>query len=253
MSFFWTFIEKTRRIGEQMLGLLYPASCPFCGELMDFGEAFQNGLPVHKACLAKLKKIEEPYCMKCGRPVDTMEAAYCPDCQKREPVYEEGRSVYLYDSVMATSIASYKYRRKREYAAVYAASMVASCGTWIREKGIDVIVPVPLASDRKRKRGYNQAALLAKGISRQMGIPVAERALVRRRKTTPQKELSKQERRKNLEQAFEGESSYIKRGEIVLLVDDIYTTGATAQACSRALLSAGAGKVYVLTLSMSVR
>ena len=139
-------------------------------------------------------------------------------------------------------MAAVKYRNKREYLDFYSCAAAVRFGERIRTAGIQRIVPVPIHSSRLRKRGFNQAGELADRLSKELQIPAA-RLLLRVKKTDPQKGLGAGGRLKNLEQAFLAlpEAGSFER---VLLVDDIYTTGSTAEACTRALLKAGVKKVY---------
>lgn len=191
--------------------------------------------------------MQEPLCKKCGKPIAGEEAEYCADCGKREHAYLRGRAVFEYNRLMKASIARFKYHNRLEYADFYAEEMLKNLGRELRSWQPDALIPIPLHKSRMRKRGFNQAALVARILGRRLGIPVEEKALIRQKKTSPQKELSDRERRANLKQAFQP-------GEIrpewrtVVLVDDIYTTGSTMDAAARILRSAGVEKVYFLSI-----
>ena len=137
----------------------------------------------------------------------------------------------------------FKYGNRREYAAFYGEMLVRLRGHIILSWKPDVIIPVPLHPARYRKRGYNQAELIARQIGKSLGIHVDEKTLVRSVNTAPQKELNDKERTKNTKNAFQVTHNIVKYKR-VLLVDDIYTTGATLDACSDALTNAGAAQVY---------
>jgi ComF family protein len=117
---------------------------------------------------------------------------------------------------------------------------------------VDAVVPVPLHWIRRRGRGYDQALLLAKDFSRRVGVPVEEGVLRRRRATKPQTELGRDERRENVRDAFEARRPEAVKGRTILLVDDVCTTGATIEACARALKAAGAKRVGALTAARQV-
>ena len=123
-------------------------------------------------------------------------------------------------------------------------------GDMIRRMDVDAIVPVPIHRSRRRKRGFNQAEILAEILGKKLGIPVEPELLKRNRKTVPQKELSPSERLKNLTGAFLAESLPDDKKRI-LLVDDIYTTGSTLEACARVLKNAGAEVVYFVVIFMT--
>jgi ComF family protein len=148
---------------------------------------------------------------------------------------------------MRQSIARFKYGGRREYAAFYAEEILKRCAREMLLWQAEVLIPIPLHSSRRRKRGYNQAALLAREISKRCGIPVEEHLLYRVKKTKAQKELNDQERQTNLKHAFS-----VRKGEIpyqtVILVDDIYTTGSTIDAAAAVLKENGIQTVYFLCI-----
>ncbi len=154
-----------------------------------------------------------------------------------------------YNEISARSMAQIKYQNRREYLDYYSEEMVRRLGHRISRMKAQFLVPVPVHPARKRQRGYNQAEELAVRLGKLTGIPVCTQALVRIKKTAPQKELTAGERLKNLEKAFAVRKEFLPPGtDGVILVDDIYTTGSTAEACSRVLKSAGAGRVYILSV-----
>ena len=149
-------------------------------------------------------------------------------------------------------MAAVKYKNRREYLDFYSQALVHRYGRWLSFIGADALVPVPVHSTRLRTRGFNQAEELAVRISRLSGIPVCSDFLIRTRKTVAQKNLNAAERLKNLQSAF-GISPYYQKSpeavpKTIVLIDDIYTTGSTAEACSRILMAAGAERVHVLTI-----
>ncbi len=172
---------------------------------------------------------------------------YCYDCTRHLRTFEAGMALLNYNDAAAGSMAQIKYHNKREYLDFYGEAIVRRYGKRIFRIHPDALIPVPVHPSKMRTRGYNQAELLADRIGRQLGLPVNSDILLRSRKTEPQKDLSPQERFKNLEKAFTAvhvpESMHK-----VLLVDDIYTTGSTAEACTRALKQQGIERVYFLTI-----
>lgn len=232
------FLEYSRRTAAD---LLFPRRCPVCG-----GVAMPKGRLICPACLKQLSFVSSPACMKCGKEIGSRDQEYCADCIRRKKSFTRGFALLNYDSRAAVSMAAVKYHNKREYLDFYARAAALRFEKQFRQAGIQVIVPVPVHASRLKTRGFNQAAVLAEKLSAELGIPWEE-LLIRVKKTDPQKSLGSAERLKNLRGAFEAEQEAGK-WERVLLVDDIYTTGSTAEICSRALLKTGVKQVFVFAV-----
>lgn len=206
-----------------------------------------SGEKICPECLNKLHFVKEPVCLKCGKEIESERQEYCADCMHWNKAFEAGMALVNYEETARRSMAGIKYKNKREYLDFYADEMVRHYTDKIRHICPDMLVPVPIHPRRRWERGFNQAEVLAHKLAKEWKIPVCVDLLIRRKQTEPQKNLSPAERRKNLKGAFES----VKRAdgaECAVLVDDIYTTGATAQACTLALKEAGIKKVYVLTI-----
>ena len=143
-------------------------------------------------------------------------------------------------------MAGLKYGSRKEYAFPLALMAADALGQWLKETNADILVPVPVHRERLMTRGYNQAELIAEGISLLTGIPVEKKLLVRERRTRVQKELTAAERAANLQNAFRTQGQL--SGRTAVIVDDIYTTGATMEACTEALLKAGTARVFGLCI-----
>ncbi len=232
------FLEYSCRTAAD---LLFPRRCPVCG-----GVAMPKGRLICPACLKQLSFVSSPACMKCGKEIGSRDQEYCTDCIRRKKSFERGFALLNYDSRAAASMAAVKYHNKREYLDFYARAAALRFGKQFRQVGIQVIVPVPVHASRLKTRGFNQAAVLAERLSAELEIPWEE-LLIRVKKTDPQKSLGSAERLKNLRGAFEAEQEAGK-WERILLVDDIYTTGSTAEICSRALLKTGVKQVFVFAV-----
>ena len=198
-------------------------------------------------CAPRIRYVEEPACKKCGKPLEKEETEYCADCGRRKHAYSRGKAVFPYDRLMRASVARFKYRGRREYADFYAEELVRRCGEAVRAWEPDALVPIPLHKSRMRKRGFNQAELVALKAGKMLGIPVESKLLIRARKTSPQKELNDAQRRANLKNAFQVRQNDVRLKKVVL-IDDIYTTGSTIDAAALALLEHGVEKVYFLTI-----
>lgn len=224
-----------------ILDILYPARCPICHEIL------RGKGRVCAPCAKKIRYIKEPRCKKCGKELEKMEAEYCRDCLRFPHSYDRGIAVFAYDEVMRRSISMFKYHNRREYAKFYAEEMMRAGNGYLKRWNPEVILPVPIHRQKKRKRGFNQAELVAKELGRLTSIPVDTGFLVRTEKTTPQKELTKKQRKENLKKAF-AISQNTKKYERVLLVDDIYTTGATMDAISELLRDNHTKNIFFLSI-----
>jgi ComF family protein len=190
--------------------------------------------------------------MKCSKPIGIEEKEYCGDCERKNYHYDKGYAVWVYNDVMKKSLAEFKYHNRKEYAGFYIDEIVRLYGDRIRKYSPDVIVPVPIHRSKYFERGYNQADILAKGIGRKLDYPVLSKLLIRNKKTLPQKKLSDKERLRNLSEAFcyndKASEGYRKDINKVLLVDDIYTTGSTVEACTNVLKANGVSEVcFIVT------
>lgn len=225
---------------QRILNVIYPARCPVChGILRD-----QQSL-VCPECRDVFRPVGEHYCLKCGKPVKA-EEEYCRACREGRRYFDRGRSVFLYDGKMRRSLVRYKYYGCRRYGDYYGEEICRYAGDEIRGWDPDVIIPVPLHRRKLRMRGFNQAAYLAYRIGGRLQIPVSGEILLKVRNTRSQKKLAASARRNNLIRAFRAAKDLT--GLTVLVVDDVYTTGATMDAAAACLKRAGAEKVYFVAL-----
>lgn len=227
-----------------ILDLLYPRRCPFCGEIRPYGSYSACG-----NCLDRLKKVEPPHCLRCGKTVYDGGQEYCQDCREVPKNYERGYPVFVYQEPVKKALYDFKYHNQREYAAFFASCMYHCYREVWEGLGLSGIVPVPVHKKKLRQRGYNQAALLARELSRHINVPCYEYYLERVVDTNPQKELNEKERVKNLKKAFKIGRNRIKLKR-VLLVDDIYTSGATIASCAEVLKSAQTEKVWFASVAI---
>ncbi len=232
---------------QTILDIIYPVRCPICGEIVIPKEE-----KICYLCRRRLPYVIGARCMKCSKPLEFEEKEYCGDCERKNYHFDRGYAVWVYNNDLKHSISNYKYHSKKEYAKFYIEEMVRLYALSIQKLNPDVIVPVPIHKSKYRERGYNQADILAQGIGKELGFPVLSQLLIRNKKTLPQKKLNDKERLHNLEEAFlyneVAASRYTKKINRVLLIDDIYTTGSTIEACTNILKSNGITKVYFLVL-----
>lgn len=236
---YWKKVEK---LWKGCLNLVFPMRCPVCDRPAPYPEL------ICPACRKRLVLVGEPRCLKCGKHIGDEGEEYCKGCRCAVHRFEQGRGLFVYRSA-AMSIYRFKYAGRREYACFYAEQIVKNLGRTMYGWKPDALVPVPIHASRRRERGYNQAEVLAREIGKRTGIPVRSDLLRRVKKTLPQKLLDNAGRQNNLKRAFKISGNDVKL-ERVILVDDIYTTGSTVDACAEELKRAGVKKVYFITVAI---
>lgn len=230
--------------GYRLLDVIYPRRCAVCGKALNPHEEY-----VHKDCLGRLTYIQEPRCCLCGRQLpDGSRDEYCNDCRRRRIACREGRAVWLHDEYMKQSLFEFKYAGRKEYGRFYASEMADRYGSHIRGWRIDALVPVPVHRDRLKKRGYNQAEVLAGQLAGFLNLEVMADVISRTESTSAQKDLGPAMRSWNLAHAFRCSGRVPER---ILIIDDIYTTGSTVHRCAEALKTAGARDVFFMTVSIA--
>lgn len=231
-----------RKIRDAALDLIFPRRCPVCGQIV-----MPKGALICPGCEGKLAWVSGPLCRRCGKEVADDSIEYCRDCSRRRPSFARGMALINYNETASRSMAQIKYKNRREYLDFYGSAIAERLGPQIQRLSPDLLIPVPVHPSRRRARGFNQAEELARRLSERLGIPMSADLLFRIRKTSPQKSLTPAERLQNLEHAFSARP-LPKEARRILLVDDIYTTGATMEACARALKKNGAQEVYFVTI-----
>ncbi|RLB07958.1 MAG: ComF family protein [Deltaproteobacteria bacterium] len=206
-------------------------------------------------CQRDLKPITPPFCPRCGLPflcAEDDKVHLCSHCLKEKRYFELHRSFGLYEGALKEAIHRFKYLGEFPLLKVFADLMSTTFQALCLDHPVDLIVPVPLHVRRLRQRGFNQALLLAKELSKRTGIRYGQRVLRKVKDTPFQSTLKGTERRKNIKGAFHVNNTEEARGKSILLVDDVCTTGATVNECARTLLNGGAERVVALTLARVV-
>ena len=232
-------LPRLAKIKGMALDLLFPRWCVGCGREGDF---------ICPYCLKSLPRVIPPICPRCGLPQSN--ATLCASCLGWQADIDGIRAPFRFDGVMRQAIHQLKYRNLRAMAGLLAGLL----NDYLRDNPVpgEVLVPVPLHPKRLRERGYNQSQLLAGELGRLAGLPVADDYLLRERHTSPQaRTLTVGERRGNVADAFACRDRRLE-GKAVIIIDDVSTSGATLDACARALKAAGAGPVWGLVLAREI-
>lgn len=236
---------KQNSLLNKFLEALYPSQikCIVCGcELDDNYTA-----SVCPVCYAHLPKHSEKVCLKCGESLDSL-ANYCLNCKRSVNRYfSVARAPFLYDGQIIKLIHNLKYFGQK-YVGEYLSEFLVEEYT-LNKFNADLVVPIPLNSNRLKQRGYNQAETLCKSFGEKLGLKINNTNFIRTIDTPTQTALNKAERKKNLENAFKVIDKHIFKGKTILLIDDVYTTGATLEEASKTLLKSGVKSVVCLTLA----
>lgn len=222
--------------------LLFPSRCGFCNVLISGNEKYL----LCDKCLNNAKFIGENCCQKCGKVLVLGYADLCSDCRIIKHHFDKAFSVVEYRDEVKSALIRYKFFGQKKVLNTLASLALSKLG---EIDSVDLIIPVPLHKDKMRQRGFNQSEEIAGFIAKETGIQLNKTCLFRVKNTKSQSTLSRQERLKNLKNAFKGFNINQINGKKLLLIDDIYTTGSTVSECARELKKAGAKKVYVLTIA----
>jgi ComF family protein len=210
------------------------------------------------SCLSRgLLRFEPPFCPRCGHLFDTGDTHVCETCLKNPPQIRRVRAALAYQGLVPDIVPLFKYHARLSLARCFEPLMYEAFDAYFAKTGIHLILPIPLHPRKMRQRGFNQSYLLVRRLARMhhqaYGIPplwqMDTTSLKRVRYTNPQTGLDIAVRKKNLKNAFEVTDPERVRGTRILLVDDVYTTGATCAEAARILLAAGAARVDVLVLA----
>ena len=236
-----------------LINFVYPPRCAACERRLPLETARRVCLDCHAA----IERLHDPLCMVCGVPVDPILEAgrggWCRGCSASPPSFTRARAITRYraDDEEHAPVPSMIRRHKygRDQSLTHALAECLSEPIPLAENDYDLVVAVPLHRARLRWRGFNQAALIGISIARRMGRPLDTGSLVRTRATPSQTAKDRQERHRNVRDAFLVRRPARIANRRILLIDDVMTTGATVDECARALLAAGARRVDVLTLA----
>jgi len=222
-------------------GILFPQRlCVSCGAVSPDG-------PLCPDCRDKQQRLRPcPYCAAFIAATETADYC-CSECRQARPPFQLARAAMPYQGYLRERLLDFKYRDRPGLRRPLAALLKEAFARYYGSRAFDALTPVPLSPCRERERGYNQAELLSALLSRELLIPHHPEYLRRVRETRPLAALTRREREAELKGAFRADPR--TAGQRILLIDDIYTSGATAAAATRALQKAGAGEVWVLAVA----
>jgi ComF family protein len=236
-----------------LLDLIFPPRCAICRDSLWKSEKRTN--PEEYAfcpsCLDDFREVASPLCTLCGLPLASWieEDHYCETCLRRRPHYEWARAAYFYEGRVREAIHQFKFAGKSHLAGPLGKLLTSAIKNWLPNSHGYLIMPVPLHPRRLRERGFNQSLLLARQAASRLGAELDTLSLRRVRYTKPQTGLKEEERRRNVRKAFRCTEASLLKGENVILIDDVTTTGNTLNDCARALKRAGAERVYGIALA----
>ncbi len=255
-----------KRLSQAFLHAIFPPKCLICSAYYYNSWQASGGSDASysisdvtdpyfcESCRKGLTPIASPFCSRCGLPFVSREGDdhTCSECLLEKKYFRKARAFGVYDGSLMEAIHLLKYRKKSSLSRPLSALTRETFFQFWDVDGIDLLVSVPLHVKRLRERGFNQAHLLIARWAKQEGIPFDGLTLSRSRWTEPQTTLSRTERQKNIKGAFSLRHPEKIKGRKILIVDDVYTTGATVNECARVLIKAGAEFVDVLTLARGV-
>jgi competence protein ComFC len=229
------------------LGFFYPEVCALC---MEEAASAADGF-VGERCRKQVQLVRPPFCERCGLPYQggLTTSFECTNCRDVKLYFSYARSAVVAKTVVRDAIHLFKYSQALWFENFLAGLLIAEAAPVLRGQKNSILVPVPLYPVKKRERGFNQAETLAARLSAATKIPLNAELLQRVKATATQTVLRREERATNMREAFAMREGVKLNGERIILVDDVFTTGATTNDCARALRAAGAGDVCVWTVA----
>jgi competence protein ComFC len=229
--------------------IFFPSFCELCSSLLEF----PRERVICHSCWKSIRTSHHSYCLCCGRFFEALEEPHlCQVCLEKRPPFSHHRSCGKYKGKLKDIILLYKYRHFQVLGKDLAYFVNRALGKeediWWK---VDAVVPVPLHPKRKKERGFNQAQIIAKELARIKGIELGDQLLVKIKNVPPQTSLRVEERIENVSGAFAVVEKERIKGKVVLLVDDVYTTGSTIRECSSVLRNAGVKEVKALTVAQA--
>jgi ComF family protein len=232
-----------------LASVVFPAPCRICDRALTNA----SRIPICDSCLSSFEPVAEPMCALCGRPFASEIAAeaiqpLCRLCRLQYYAFDGARSFAIYDDTLFEAMALLKYEQVSRLGDWFSGKLAEVVRRQATEWRVNAVIPVPLHAARRRERGYNQAELIARPLARGLGLRLESRVLQRLKPRPPQLVLSRTERWQSVRGAYAAREKARVDNLRILLIDDVMTTGATLDACARALKKAGAAAVFGLTV-----
>jgi ComF family protein len=239
---------------SHLIDIIYPPRCHICGRFLPTDEDRPSSHHLCNGCFAGLTPISHPICTVCGLPFSTSKGQdhLCENCVRKRPWYDFVRAPFFYSGPLMEAIQRFKYNSQTQLASSLGSLLSSFAREWVPNPEDFLAVPVPLHERRLRERGFNQSLLLAKVLASELGAQLDYLSLVRKRYTRAQTGLRKEERRKNVKDAFSVIYPELINGKKLLLIDDVFTTGHTLNECAKTLKRSGATVVVCLTLARTL-
>lgn len=238
------FTRPVRDLGKLLLDFALPARCAGCADVIDEVGAFCP------TCWGAMEWLGNSGCQQCGLPLEGTEADTCGRCLADPPKLDRMRAAVAYDDLPRSIALRLKYGGKVALARTMARYMSPLRGEW---ESSSVLIPVPLHRWRLWRRGFNQSSLVAQELSKSWGLATERRLLRRVKRTQPLKGMNHAQRRKAVAGAFALADADSIKGRTVILVDDVLTSGSTAEACAKVLRRAGASRIELICWARVVR
>ena len=243
------FFKQIKDTFNALIDIIYPPSCSVCQKFLDTDGIHETLICID--CLDDFREIHSPFCTICRTPFPSMgeENHHCENCIRKRPHYRQLAAPYLYEGKLMDAIHNFKYKGKRDLGKSLGHLLASFARKWLKNITPSLIMPVPLHPEKIRERGFNQSLILAREVSKRLGNELDFLSLRRIRYTSPQTGLKRQERRKNVRNAFEFKGETDIRDRDILLVDDVATTGSTLNECAKQLKKHGCNDVFCLVLA----
>ena len=237
------------KILDLMSNIISPPVCMSCRKRLSL---LSNAKFCYK-CSMSYKRVGEHTCDSCGKPIPKNSDRLCVNCKLRKVYFNQSISRYIYDGCIKSAIRNMKFRNQKWIANEFGDMLLKTVREKYDDISFDIIICIPLSNSKMYERGFNQTREIADEISKGINVPIAEKILYKKDNVKTQSGLSAKERIENVKNAY-----FIKHPErvcdkTILLIDDVFTTGATVNECSKILKKAGALAVYVATVATTSR